>query len=124
MQQSLNLLRKQGYTVEITEKWNQFARIRQDMLGFIDLVAVSATDPITIAVQTTVMGSMTARLAKIRTLPKAATWVSSPYRKLYIHGWALRGARGKRKTWTCKEWELTADVVAGNAVKTERLLSC
>jgi hypothetical protein len=35
-QLSLKKLREEGYTVAVVEHWNSFARIRQDLFGFID----------------------------------------------------------------------------------------
>ena len=39
-QLSLKKLREEGYTVAVVEHWNSFARIRQDLFGFIDLLAL------------------------------------------------------------------------------------
>ena len=53
-QRSLKYLREQGYTVAIVERWNAFAKIRQDLFGFIDLLAIKPGE--TLAVQTTASG--------------------------------------------------------------------
>ena len=45
------MLRDQGYKVWITEHWNPWARIRQDLFGCIDLLAIGNGE--TLAVQTT-----------------------------------------------------------------------
>lgn len=34
------LLKRLGYLVTITERWNAFAKIRQDAWGFVDLIAI------------------------------------------------------------------------------------
>lgn len=39
-QRSLKRLREQGYLVQVVEHWNAHARIRQDLFGFIDVLAV------------------------------------------------------------------------------------
>jgi len=39
-QRTLKVLRGEGCVCGIVEKWNQFAMIRQDLFGFIDLVAL------------------------------------------------------------------------------------
>ena len=38
-QRTLQRLRKDGYMVAVVEKWNAHARIRQDLYGFIDVLA-------------------------------------------------------------------------------------
>jgi len=59
---SLEVLREQGYTVAIVEHWNPHARIRQDLFGFIDILAIKKDE--TLAVQATASGVST-RLKKI-----------------------------------------------------------
>ena len=61
-QLSLKKLRQEGYTVAIVEHWNAFARIRQDLFGFIDLLALK--DKEVLAVQTTSASNMSARAKK------------------------------------------------------------
>ena len=80
---SLALLREEGYTVAIVEKWNPHVRIRQDLFGFIDLLAIRKGE--TLAVQTTSTG-VSSRIKKIMEsdyLPKVrdAGW------RIVVHGW-------------------------------------
>lgn len=82
-QRSLAYLREQGYTVAIVERWNPFARIRQDLFGFVDLLAIRKGE--TLAVQTT-STNVSERIKKIQNseyLPKIrdAGW------GIHIHGW-------------------------------------
>ena len=62
-QRSLAYLREQGYTVAIVERWNPFARIRQDLFGFVDLLAIRKGE--TLAVQTT-STNVSERIKKIQ----------------------------------------------------------
>jgi hypothetical protein len=48
-QRTLKYLRELGYLVAVVEKWNPHARIRQDLYGFIDVLAVKRDE--TLAVQ-------------------------------------------------------------------------
>lgn len=99
-QRSLAKLRKDGWTVAITEKWNPYARIRQDLFGFIDLLAIRPE--MTLAVQTTSGSNAAARVTKIRESPVALQWLAGyPHRQIVVHSWAKRGERGKRKLWDC-----------------------
>jgi len=45
-QRTLRYLREQGIVVAITEHWNAFAHYRQDLFGFIDLIALDPIDGI------------------------------------------------------------------------------
>lgn len=88
MQRSLRHLRDQGYLVAVVEHWNPHARIRQDLFGWIDLLAVK--DGETLAVQTTA-SAVAARIQKItdsETLPavRKAGW------RILVHGWRKNAA--------------------------------
>jgi len=49
--------------VAVVEKWNPHARIRQDLFGILDLVAIKEGE--TLGVQTTTLGNVSSRLDKI-----------------------------------------------------------
>jgi hypothetical protein len=88
---TLEVLREQGYTVAVVEKWNPHARIRQDLFGFIDILAIKRGE--TLAVQATAAG-VSARLKKItesELLPKVreAGWI------IQIWGWTKSAKTGK-----------------------------
>lgn len=103
-QRSLKLLRDEGWLVQIVEKYNQFARVRQDLFGFADLLCLKA-DTI-MAVQTTSGSNVSARLEKIRQCQAATLWLECPTRKIVVHGWSKKGPRGKRKLWQCRKEEV------------------
>lgn len=82
-QRSLEYLRNEGYLVAIVEHWQPFARIRQDLFGFIDLLAIRRDE--TLAVQVTASG-VSSRIKKIEASPhlgrvREAGW------KIHVHGW-------------------------------------
>ena len=62
-QLSIKKLKEEGYLVAITEKWNHFCKIRQDMWGFCDILAIRENE--VLAVQTTSASNMSARANKI-----------------------------------------------------------
>lgn len=83
-QRSLKHLRGEGYTVAITEHWNPFARIRQDLWGFCDLLAIRKGE--TLCVQCTSESNASTRVNKIaehENTPKVrdAGWL------IHVHGW-------------------------------------
>ncbi len=102
-QRSLKLLRDRGYLVAITEKWNPWVGIRQDLFSFIDLLAIRGDE--TLAVQTTSGegGHVAERIRKIQANEKAALWLASSNRTIVVHGWRKVGERGKRKLFECRE---------------------
>lgn len=103
-QRSLAHARSLGFTAGITEKWNQFARIRQDLFGFIDLVLIREGSGI-IAVQTTSGANHAARVSKIRASDEAGVWLAAGGR-IEVWSWSKCGERGKRKLWTLRREEL------------------
>ena len=62
-QRTLAKLRAEGWLPAVVEKWNPHARIRQDLYGFIDLVALK--DGETLAIQACAGSSLSARVKKI-----------------------------------------------------------
>lgn len=83
-QLSLRHLRKTCAAVAVTEKWNPHARIRQDLFGFVDILALSGSE--TIAVQSTSWDNVSSRVKKIAESPlveavKSAGW------SIIVHGW-------------------------------------
>lgn len=50
-QRSLCKLRADGWLVAVVERWNPYARVRQDLFGFADLLAIKGNE--VLAVQTT-----------------------------------------------------------------------
>ncbi len=104
---SLAYLRKQGYTVAIVEHWNQFARIRQDLFDFGDLLAIKPGEPILI-VQTTTKSNQLARYKKIVSIQEAKTWLLAGG-KIVVHGWADVAEEGKRKKWEVSERQVVLE---------------
>ena len=83
-QRSIGFLKEQGYFVWRTETWNAFAKIRQDLFGFVDLVALG--DGQTIGIQTTTGDHAAERVKKIQghdnlAAVKGAGW------SIHVHGW-------------------------------------
>jgi hypothetical protein len=82
-----------------TEHWNSFARIRQDLFGFVDIVVIRPGIPGLLAIQTTSANNMSARKKKIMGIPAAKAWLEAG-NQIIVEGWAKKGPRGKKKVWT------------------------
>lgn len=93
---SLSHLRELGYRAQVVEKWNPFARVRQDLFGG-DILALKSGNPILI-VQATTSGNIAARIQKLQEHGFVDLW-KSVGASLEVWGWAKQGPRGKRKTW-------------------------
>jgi len=98
---SLAKLRKEGWTAQVVERWNSFAKCRQDLFGFIDIIAFKGD--IMLAVQATSGSNVSARVDKINQSQAASLWQESPTRLIVVHGWRKVGERGARKLWDCRE---------------------
>ena len=93
-QLTLKKLRADGWTAEVTEKWNPFAKIRQDLFGIVDVLGIGKEG--TIAVQTTSDSNVAARVKKIADSPHIAAirdagWV------FHVHGW-----KKVKNRWQCR----------------------
>lgn len=85
-QLSLRELRKTCEAVQVVEKWNPHARIRQDLFGFIDILAICGAE--TIAVQSTSWANLPARVRKIAESEHLAAVRAAGWRIL-VHGWRM-----------------------------------
>ena len=94
-QLSLAKLREEGYTCWITEHWNNWSKTRQDLFGFIDILALKGNE--TLAIQTTTATNLNARCKKIADhenvgAVREAGWT------IHVHGWW----QDDKRKWNCK----------------------
>lgn len=108
---TLKYLRKQGcQLVAVTEHWNPWANIRQDLFGIIDVLAIK--DDTVIAVQTT-STTIQARIDKMveatfknpetKTECLVLPALFAAGIKVFVHGWR-KNSKGK---WILREIELS-----------------
>lgn len=99
-QRTLEHLRAAGYPlVQVVERWNPYAKVRQDLFGIVDVLAVVEAE--IVAVQTTSTSNVAARIAKITDSPALPILRKAGVRVL-VHGWAKRKGR-----WTLREVDLS-----------------
>jgi len=91
MQLSLAYLNQSGYTCQIVEHWNAFARKRMDCFGFGDILAYKPQCGIAL-VQTTSWPNFSARKLKILTSPHYQGWRKAGGRIL-LQAWGNKGLR-------------------------------
>jgi hypothetical protein len=93
-QLSLEKLKEEGYTAQVVERWNAFARVRVDLFGFIDIIGLK--DGETLAVQATSYTNISARVKKITEHENLAEVRKAGWR-LEVWGW-----RKVNNRWTVK----------------------
>lgn len=115
-QRTLAELRKRKMSAQVVERWNPHAKVRVDLFGVIDLLAIDSNTgnvlgrASILAIQACAGASHAARRDKILAEPRARQWVEAGGR-LELWSWSLRGAAGKAKRWTLRV-ETYAEMVA------------
>ncbi len=83
-QRTLKHLRALGYYAAIVEHWNAFAKIRQDLFGIIDVLAVKPGE--TLGFQCTSSSNVSSRLHK-RADHESTPQLRQAGWRLEVHGW-------------------------------------
>lgn len=98
---SLKYLRDLGFEAAVVEKWNPHAKIRQDLFGCIDIVAVSEWGRI-LWVQATSHngGNMASRRRKLEE-SDIVPFLNMNSNKVILHGWHKANGR-----WQLKQEEI------------------
>jgi hypothetical protein len=106
---SLKLMREQGYTCEVVERFNHHTMTRKDLFGFGDILCVKAACP-PLILQVTASGWAN-RWAKVIATPEALICLKAGMR-IQVHGWrglAKYNKNGKRSLvdrWEAKIIEI------------------
>lgn len=121
LQRSIAWLQTKGWHVGITEHWNSWAHIRQDLYGLLDLVAVrhdsngvwgiNACDDngaVSAHVKKYIDGFEHPKKGQQPPNTHLPVWLSAGNR-FSIFGWGKRGEEGKRKVWTLRVMEAYLD---------------
>lgn len=96
---SLAHLKALGYTAKVVEKWNPWAKIRQDLFG-VDILSLKRGEPV-LVIQATSGANHSARRVKLEASGFIPLWTQSGA-VLEIWSWAKKGPRGKVKRWQLK----------------------
>lgn len=94
-QLTLKKWRKAGYMCQVVEKWNPHARIRQDLFGCIDVLAVGNGE--TVGIQSTSAGNLSARVKKIEDKPETVATLRDADWRIVIEGW-----KKPKHRWECR----------------------
>ena len=100
---TMQRLRAAGYLAAITERWNPHASIRQDLFGFIDLVAIRSDKPGVLAIQCCALCDVSKRRHKIASIAASSEWLAAGNR-IEIWGWEKRAGK-----YMCKRVRIEKD---------------
>lgn len=103
-QRTLAHARDLGFLAQVVERFNPHARVRVDLFGVIDIVAVHDGCGV-LGIQACAGGSHAARRTKAMETDGLKRWLSAGGR-FELWSWSKRGERGKRKLWTLRREEL------------------
>ena len=117
-QRSLAHVRKLGWTAQVVERWNQYAGVRQDLFGAIDVLCLLPTRGGCTGIQSTTGSNVSKRCRKIEDEPIMARWLQAG-NGLLVHGWAKRGPRGKAKRWSLRAVEAKLVACYGQPLRIE-----
>ena len=84
LQRSKKALEEQGYTVAIVERWNPWAKVRQDLFGIIDLLCVKQGK--TLGVQVTTMNHKQPHIGKMTAHPNLYRLLDAKW-EIELHSW-------------------------------------
>jgi hypothetical protein len=101
-QLTLKQLRAEGYTARVVERWNQYARIRQDCFGFDVLAAREETFGRAgcgdvVGIQACAAASHSARVAKLLANPEARVFIASRKARIEVWSWSTRRSEERTK---------------------------
>jgi hypothetical protein len=100
-QLTLKKLQKENYPLsQVVEKWNSWGRVRVDLFGIIDVLAISETGE-TVGIQTTTLTNVGARLKKIANSESIKHLRDAEWR-IIVHGWYKKNNR-----WHVKEVDVS-----------------
>ena len=95
-ERTLRLLRREGFTAAVVEKWISQTGVRKDLWNFADILAVNPQKHIFLLVQTTTLSNIASRLKKSKACPELAIWLEAGG-MFEIYGWAK-----KQSSWQVK----------------------
>ena len=82
-QRSLKYLRDEGYLVAIVEHWQPFARIRKDLWGWADLLAIKRGEVLAVQVTSEGVANRVAKVTNSETIGR----VREAGIRVEVHGW-------------------------------------
>jgi hypothetical protein len=104
---SLAELRRLGYVADVVERWIPRAKVRKDLFGIFDIVALGQDNwhhekPwVIVGIQCTSATNHAARVTKLLGSDTLDLWLKAGGRA-EVWSWSKRGERGARKLWALR----------------------
>ena len=99
---TLELYRNMGYECQVVERWNPHAFKRQDLFGFIDILALCPHRGI-VGLQVTTQGEVPAHIAKILAEPRSQKWLNAGG-MLHLVEWKKPGKKNRQWMFRVYPW--------------------
>jgi hypothetical protein len=94
-------LRERAMLIEITEHWNYYGKVKQDLFGFADTIALNPTTfNDVLLIQSTDSSNHSHRVTKILANDKLP--IILRHCRVEVWSWGKKGARGKPKVMTLR----------------------
>lgn len=106
-QRTLAYCRSLGWVCAVVEKWNPHAKVRQDLFGCIDILALTIEGR-TMGIQACAGASHAARRTKAMAESRLQDWLHCG-NLFEVWSWSKQGPRGKRKVWTLRREAVEMD---------------
>jgi hypothetical protein len=103
LQRSKQLLEKDGWSVWIVERWNQWSHKRLDLFNMSDLVAIRPDRKGVTGIQACGLDCQD-HIRKMMDNPYVKVWLQAE-NPFFIWSWRKQGAAGKRKVWKLYQYE-------------------
>ena len=104
-QLTLKELKKNGYLPAIVEKYNRFAKVRQDAWGVVDIICLGKGEILFIQCTTDTGGQFAKHKEKIEKSPNRRKILESGAR-FELWAWKKAGKYGKRKVYEVRKYIL------------------
>lgn len=101
-QLTLKKWRDAGYLCAIVEKWNPHVKIRQDLFGCIDVIAVGQGETVGIQSTSDNGGNVAKRVQKIEDNPETVSRLRDGGWRIVVEGW-----RKPKHRWVCREVDVS-----------------
>ena len=89
---SRKALEKDGYIVDIVERYNSFSHHKNDLYGMFDLLALHPEKHLLVGVQVTSKSNLSSRRTKIKNAKAYVPWLLTKSEVL-LHGWVKKKGR-------------------------------
>lgn len=117
---TLERLRNEGWTAQVTERFNVYAKVRQDLFGFCDVLAIHPQWG-TLAIQATSATNFSGRRKKVCQEPRARLFLLAGrgHHRVEVWGWTKPNIRkgGKRRFWKLRRESVQLEEIAEAAVE-------